>query len=105
MTTKLTIDRAAQLASEATASLVAFGRLGYSAAESLLGRAGRVSTDTRVLRAGCHQLALRAMSTAIRDAARDEVNRDRKSLLNSGASALEVLSRDQTLTASSARRW
>ncbi len=96
---ELPITVAVRYALEATASLEKFGRLGYSAAEALLGRANSIAARERVVRVDHHQLALQGAATAIRDAARDMPDRDRRSLLESGASALEALSRVDALSA------
>jgi hypothetical protein len=88
----LTFKAAAYVAAEATASLRAFGRLGFTAKESLLQRSDVIRQADRARHASLHQFALRAMGAAVRDAAATESNNERRQLLNATADALETLS-------------
>src|SRR4051812_33896045 len=93
MKVQLSMTEAVRVAAEATASLTRVGRVGYTAAESLQEqRSGSISIRERATHVERHQLALRAMSTAVRDAAGSESNADRKRILFSTASALDALS-------------
>lgn len=106
MTTKLSRRDAAVLAAEAAASLRQFGRLGYSSVESLLGRAeGSVRLEKRRERVDRHRLGLKAMGAAVRDAANEETIDSLRRLLFASAEALEALSREESLTPASARRF
>ena len=99
MTTHIEISVAVRYALEASASLDKFGRLGYSAAEALLGQANSIAARERVLRVDRQQLGLEAIASAIRAAAEDVPNCDRRKLLESGANALDALSRIDALSA------
>jgi hypothetical protein len=90
---------ASDFALEATASYRTFGKLGFSALESLRGRASAVSGKDRVATETRHRLGLEAMNAAISDAASDERNEDRRKILRSAAELLSALSRSSSLSA------